>query len=835
MIQTIQLRNGLITLFVLLFLPFSALKAQYTSPGDNLTLSLSDLVELSDGAVIQDEDGFIINDDIIIALTDVLEITDEALVRVAQGVRLEFQGNFISDPVSGHVTFTAADTTSSSENFRGFRFEDSEQVVFRNTTVKYGGGIQLIGAQAEFDQCIIRNNGTSNVTGGSITYSNTSPIINECLFLENTAPAVGSGANVFGSPQITNNTIISNTMNNQNRPQLNLGPGVAGDTLRIENNYIEGFNDNAGGIAISNLFGAGTNILVVVRNNVVVNNRYGYTQIGNQINSFIEDNVFEDNNIQGNPNLGGSGLNFVAANQTSSSTIRRNVISGNLWGITTQMGDSGSGDATLLNLGTEDDPGGNVFFGNENGGVTYAFFNNTPVEHNAIGNYWGDNTAEFAESVIFHQPDNSSYGLVTYEPINTLHPEFEVFLFLAENNPSLDEDLEGDFDSESGEIRFEVAPGTDISSLLPAAEVALGVTSDTELEAVQNFTNPVVYTLSVPHGDEQEWTVIVEVAEEEPALVQIIHNAADPAAEFVDVFVNDEAFLEDFAYGTATPFVEVPSGVELNIEIRAAGTETAVFDDTYVLEARLNYIINAVGVADPGAFAPNPDGNDTGLDLVVLAEARAESVSEDNFDFVVLHAVTDAPAVDVRAGELLLVDGAAYGDITEYLSVAADVYVLDILPAGTDTPLVAYSADLSPFAGQSAVIAARGFLNPAANQDGPGFELVVVLASGEVITLQEPVSTEPGIDGPVEFALNQNYPNPFNPTTNISFTLPEAGDVSLEVFNVQGQRVATLVNGSRSAGAHTVTFDATHLASGIYLYRLQSGSKVQTMKMMLVK
>jgi|GEM_PF-4564506 len=85
------------------------------------------------------------------------------------------------------------------------------------------------------------------------------------------------------------------------------------------------------------------------------------------------------------------------------------------------------------------------------------------------------------------------------------------------------------------------------------------------------------------------------------------------------------------------------------------------------------------------------------------------------------------------------------------------------------------------------------------------------------------------------YELNQNYPNPFNPTTTISFTLPKAGQTTLKVYNMVGQEVATLVNGYQTAGLYFVDFDASKLASGMYLYRLQSGSFVETKKMLLVK
>ena len=88
---------------------------------------------------------------------------------------------------------------------------------------------------------------------------------------------------------------------------------------------------------------------------------------------------------------------------------------------------------------------------------------------------------------------------------------------------------------------------------------------------------------------------------------------------------------------------------------------------------------------------------------------------------------------------------------------------------------------------------------------------------------------------PKTYGLNQNYPNPFNPSTRIHYALPEATEVTLEVFNSVGQKVRELVNGQKSAGYHTATFDASGLSSGVYLYKLTTPSFTETKKMLLIK
>jgi hypothetical protein len=86
-----------------------------------------------------------------------------------------------------------------------------------------------------------------------------------------------------------------------------------------------------------------------------------------------------------------------------------------------------------------------------------------------------------------------------------------------------------------------------------------------------------------------------------------------------------------------------------------------------------------------------------------------------------------------------------------------------------------------------------------------------------------------------DFRLFQNYPNPFNPATKIEFSMPQSGFVNLEVFNILGERVNVLINEERIAGKHSVQFNAKHLASGIYFYKLQAGSFIETKKMILLK
>ncbi len=145
-----------------------------------------------------------------------------------------------------------------------------------------------------------------------------------------------------------------------------------------------------------------------------------------------------------------------------------------------------------------------------------------------------------------------------------------------------------------------------------------------------------------------------------------------------------------------------------------------------------------------------------------------------------------------------------------------------------------YTFMLSPKQKVMASSAPRSILTPPAPSPS---KAKIAEESGITISItagDTPTSNEIE-DGPAVFALEQNYPNPFNPSTTIKYSVADAGHVSLTIYNVMGQKVAELVNTTKTAGAHTVQWQAGTAASGMYFYKLKSGGQTLTKQMMLIK
>lgn len=312
------------------------------------------------------------------------------------------------------------------------------------------------------------------------------------------------------------------------------------------------------------------------------------------------------------------------------------------------------------------------------------------------------------------------------------------------------------------------------------------------------------------------------------ARLQVIHNAADPAAASVDVYANGGLLLDDFGFRQASSYIDVPAGVELNIGV-APGSSTSASDTlknfTVTLENGETYLAVANGVLNPSSFAANPDAVSTGFTLFLTNGMREAALNANEVDFRVIHGASDAPTVDVFAGTSVLVDNAPYAAITPYISVPAADYVLDVKPAADNSITVAsYSAPLTGLAGQSTVVLASGFLDPTANQGGEAFTLIAVLADGTVIPLE--LVTSIGTE------LNNSgismYPNPAQDFVTISSTSKAIESIS--ITDLMGKNIAVLATENNT---DAISIPVNTMTKGLYFVTITSGTEKVVSKLLV--
>ena len=390
-------------LFVIALVFSSTLNAQWVSPGNGTTYTFPDLIDVSHGVVVNSPSfpvNFGILADLTISENDMLIIDDQVAHITACDVLITIKGSLICEN-SGRVEIGGSQT----EPFN-IRFENATSCDIKNMYFSLGGGIKVIESEVSFDNVEFVYY-TRDYCNSVIDIQNCDPIIKNCTFTINEGAAISSPANGQSSPQILNCQFSYNVTSNANMPQINLGPG-AQDTIRIANCTIEGHFDMSGGISIADLTGTGET-KILLKDNIIKNNRYGYNQQGYQLSSVVIGNQFIDNNLETNPMNGGSGISIYGMNTNNKAVLRHNVITGNLWGITAIYFNE-------IDLGTRNDWGYNQIHDNGNGGVIYDLYNNSSCDIKAIGNYWGTTDEQEIEDHIVHQLDNPSLGLVNYLP-----------------------------------------------------------------------------------------------------------------------------------------------------------------------------------------------------------------------------------------------------------------------------------------------------------------------------------------------------------------------------------------------------------------------------------
>ena len=279
------------------------------------------------------------------------------------------------------------------------------------------------------------------------------------------------------------------------------------------------------------------------------------------------------------------------------------------------------------------------------------------------------------------------------------------------------------------------------------------------------------------------------LGDEPEASVQIIHNSADPSAEFVDVYLDGTKVVPNFEFRTATVFLDVPAVVTIDIDIAPSGSNDvseSIFNLNTSLAADETYIAVANGVLDTALFDASVNTIDFGID--VFASAQQASTNPGGVSVLVHHGSTDAPTVDVvetLVGAGMIVDDISYTEFQGYLDLVVQDYEINVELADNSAVVAAYEAPLQTLnlVDSAITVLASGFLDPTNNQSGPAFGLwVASSAGGALIPLPEKTVGTESFDSQ-NFSF---YPNPAENRLN----LQTAGQVEeVRILNMLGQEV----------------------------------------------
>jgi hypothetical protein len=307
--------------------------------------------------------------------------------------------------------------------------------------------------------------------------------------------------------------------------------------------------------------------------------------------------------------------------------------------------------------------------------------------------------------------------------------------------------------------------------------------------------------------------------------VVTVQNVNDPP--YILSAIPDTIFDEDFGRVFVRNLTEVFSDIDnttllYNVELLGEGLSADIVNDTLYINSVMNYF---------------------GTVSVRVTAGDGLSTIADTFD-VTISPVNDSPAIftlvspadgDTLTSAILPVEfkwrssSDADADILQYTLVLYHPGFDTIISGITDTVIV---VDLN-----GRLLSNTQYVWSVFVSDG-----LVSTVSSDTFAFRTPVfiGIVDGMETPKTFSLKQNYPNPFNPTTAIHFELPKPANVRLNVYNIQGQLVRTLVNGHSTAGRYQVIWDGRNdrgqtVSSGVYIYRIQAGDFVKTRKMMLVK
>jgi hypothetical protein len=307
------------------------------------------------------------------------------------------------------------------------------------------------------------------------------------------------------------------------------------------------------------------------------------------------------------------------------------------------------------------------------------------------------------------------------------------------------------------------------------------------------------------------------------ARLQVIHNSPTPT---VDIYANGSLLLDNFAFRTATPYIDVPAGVQINLAVApASSTSAAQALATFpvTLAAGKTYIAVASGVVN----------GTPGFDIKIFDKGREKSANASNVDLLFFHGSPDAPEVDILAGPNVLFDNISFGNFSsDYQSVpAAPTYTLGVTPGNNNSNVLArYRGAFDFWKGNTAVVFASGFLTAGRN---PGFEPWVALSNGGTFPLSAitSFSNDPTFSARKTDAIEWGvFPNPVSEELNISGVFNSENEVLSTIFDQTGRIVSQKNLGIYSEGNHIISMPVNDLTTGYYFVRIVSGNQVENLK-----
>lgn len=327
---------------------------------------------------------------------------------------------------------------------------------------------------------------------------------------------------------------------------------------------------------------------------------------------------------------------------------------------------------------------------------------------------------------------------------------------------------------------------------------------------------------------------VIQIPLQNTFSIQVFHNSADTAAKKVDVWLIDNTtstntkILSDFAFRTATPFVELPAAQDISIGVSAPGSTTILYqEDIGEVPGGVTVFAVATGVLDTGKFESNPNGNDISF-MINGIEAIPSSPESGKVALNVYHGATDAPAVDVKvSGGPTLFSNLTYGESGEdYISVDPQTYTLNITPTGTNDIVATYSAPLNDFRDSALVVVASGFLSPnspAGRDAGEPFGLYAITKSGRVITLPF-VTGLRQVRSSVESKL---YPNPASTMVHVN---ADANIKGIHIIDITGKNVFTM---QYNEANKTIEIPLNGFNKGLYFLNIETEKGTANQKLLV--